>query len=124
MAMDFMHKRYFQLHWPDGGDPEAKTFTGTAEQAYAEFNFPAVWNTNSPTKTYAFADSNKTLVVSYEFDNQTAENGFRDAVAAAYDDDSAFDENKYIAHIKTEWYTYDSIESTQTNIVTSSSWGL
>ena len=134
MAVEWKHNRYFQIHESEGGgDLQAKTFGGTAAQAYAEFNFPSVWDTNSPTKTYTLTDSNPTLIVSYEFDSASDETGWRNAVDTAYDDKTAFpkgteagaNEGKYIAHIKTEWYKNPGvIESTQTNIITSSSWGL
>ena len=135
MAVEWKHNRYFQIHECEvGGTLQAKTFTGTAAEAYAEFNFPSVWDTNSPTKTYTKTDGNTTLIVSYEFDSASDETGWVNAVNTAYANGTAFptgdewkmqDVGKFIAHIKTEWYKNPGvIESTQTNIITKSDWGV
>lgn len=119
MAAQYKHKRYWQLHTvnPDSSF-SAKTFTGTTAEAYAEFSFPAVWNTGSPTITHAFADSNATLVVTYEFTDEASQTSFKSAVDTAYSDESALASNKIIKHIKTEWlHQDDSVSATANNII-------
>ena len=125
MAQEFMHKRYFELHAPFNEDADddtswstlpdntAMTFTSTPQQVHDNiFQFPSVWNTNSPTKSYALEDSNQTLVVTYEFDNAEDEAGFKTAVDSAYTDKSAWPSDQDIKHTKTEWYTATGIEAT------------
>ena len=123
MAQEFMHKRYFELWqsfnedadndttWSTLPDKKAMTFISTPAQVAALFNFPSVWNTNSPTKSYALEDSNKTLVVTYEFDTADDEAGFKTAVDTAYTNGNAFPDLD-IKHTKTEWYTATGIEAT------------
>ena len=123
MAQEFMHKRYFELHdsfdesanddttWSTLPSKRAMTFTSTPAQVAVLFDFPSVWNTNSPTKSYALEDSNRTLVVTYEFDNAEDETGFRTAVDTAYTNGNAFSDQD-IRHTKTEWYTSAGIEAT------------
>jgi len=121
MAQEYMHKRYFELHGThneddspvtDGAAVGAITFTSTPAQVAVLFDFPSVWNTNSPTKSYALADSNKTLVVTYEFDNADDEAGFVTTVNSAYSGGSAFPTDQDVKHMKTEWYTAAGIEAT------------
>ena len=124
MAQEFMHKRYFQLFsewdeadgddktWSSLPDKTAMTFTSTPQQVHDNlFQFPSVWNTNSPTKSYALEDSNQTLVVTYEFDTADDEAGFKTAVETAYTDKNAF-ASQDIKHIRTEWYNASGVEVT------------
>ena len=121
MADSFRHKRYFQLieYLGDStADGTKKTFTGTAEEAYNELSLPAVWNTSSPTKTYSLADSNTSVVVTFEFDNESDQTAFKTAIDNAYDANTGFaDGGPHVIHIKTEWLTTDGdIGFTSTNI--------
>ena len=70
MANSFRHKRYFQYIEYDSTEGYVKEFTGTPEEAYNALSLPSVWNTGSPTKTYALADSNKSVVVTFEFGSE------------------------------------------------------
>lgn len=120
MAAQYKHKRYWELHTINADSSwSAKTFSGTTAEAYAEFSFPAVWNTGSPTITHAFADSNATLVVTYEFADEASQTSFKNAIDSAYGDDSALPSGKIIKHTKTEWlHQDDSVSATSTNIIT------
>ena len=130
MALEWTHKRYFQYHFElnddssqvnaDGSYGPSQFNNTSAADVYALYNFPSVWNTGSPTKTYALEDSNKTLVVTYEFSSKDNEAAFITAVDAAYDDGSAFADNVRASHIKTEWFTSAGVEKTDTNIITES----
>ena len=86
MAVHYKHKRYFQIHefYGDDSTRMPKSFTGTTAQAYAEFSFSSAFDTSSPTKTLAFEDSNKTLVVTYEFSSESDQTAFKNAVDTAY----------------------------------------
>lgn len=121
MANAYKHKRYWEFHTvnPDSSWT-AKTFSGTTAEAYAEFAFPAVWNTGSPTVTHAFADSNATLVVTYEFADEASQTSFKNAIDTAYGNSTALPENKIIKHTKTEWLNQDgtTVGSTNNNIIT------
>jgi len=120
MASEYKHKRYFQLHETQADSTvQAKTFTGTTTEAYNEFAVPSVWNTGSPTVTHAFADTNTTLVVTYEFANEANQTSFKSAVDTAYNDGTAFVSNTDAKHTKTEWLHSDgSVSSTNLNIIT------
>jgi hypothetical protein len=119
MAAQYKHKRYWELHQMNADSSwSAKTFTGTTAEAYAEFSFPSVWNTGSPTITYAFADSNATLVVTYEFADEASQTSFKTAVDTAYGNDSAIGANKIVKHKKTEWlHQDDSVSATDNDII-------
>jgi len=132
MAQEFRHKRYFQLQHThnenganetsptaisDGTTKGVVTFSSAASAVKDYFNFQSVWNTNSPTVSYALEDSNKTLVVTYEFDNASDEAGWVTAVNTAYGNGSAFGANTDVKHIKTEWYNASGVETTATDII-------
>lgn len=119
MAVQYKHKRYFEIHEQTGDDSTklAKAFTGTTAQAYAEFGFSSAWDTSSPTKTLAFENSNKTLVVTYEFANESQQTAFKNAVDTAYGNGTMYANNKCIKHTKTEWLHQDgNVSSTNNNI--------
>jgi len=121
MAVAYKHKRYWQLHRPDDDSAYAAiTFSGTTTEAYNMFSFPSLWNTGSPTITHAFADSNTTLVVTYEFADEASQTSFKTAVDAAYDDGTAFvSVAGIVKHTKTEWLAGDgtTVSATTTDIV-------
>ena len=118
MADSFRHKRYFQYIEYDSTEGYVKEFTGTPEEAYNALSLPSVWNTGSPTKTYALADSNKSVVVTFEFGSEADQTAFKSAIDSAYDANSAFtDGGPHIIHIKTEWLTTaGDVGHTSTNI--------
>ena len=119
MAVQYKHKRYFEIHDFTGDDSTrtAKTFTGTTAEAYAEFSFSSAWDTSSPTKTLAFENTNTTLVVTYEFDDASKQTAFKNAVDTAYGNGSMWASDKPIKHTKTEWLHQDgSVSGTNNNI--------
>ena len=113
MANEFRHKRYFRLI-EDSEDSSKITFTSVAD-AQTKIGFRDVWNTSSPTKTFALADSDTTLIVTYEFDTEAEQDAFKDAVDGLMED-SATPWNEYTGyaqHFKTEWLHKDgSVSST------------
>ena len=140
MANAFRHKRYFkEIGKKEGTQPagpprntggdvsgttqpetlnEEKTFSN-AESTWNGWGMPAVWNTSSPTKSFALADSGKTVVVTFEFDSLSDQDAFKTAVDNAYSagGTNAFP-NKLITHVKTEWLHEDaSTSGSDENIV-------
>ena len=120
MAAQYKHTRYFKMK--NKQDNSAVTFSSTSD-ANTKIGFASAWNTNSPTKTEALADSGQTLVVTYEFGSESDQTAFKSAVDGTWGDDSmpwdppSDDENYGIVeHVKTEWYAQDgtTIDSTTT----------
>ena len=66
MAANYKHKQYFRVR---GDDSSLKTFS-SIDNAKELIGFSTAWNTSSPTKTEALADSDQTLVITYEFDSK------------------------------------------------------
>jgi hypothetical protein len=120
MSVKYKHKRHFEIHefYGDDSTRVARTFTGTTAEAYAAFSFSSAWNTSSPTKTLAFENSNKTLVVTYEFNNKSDQDAFKTAVDNGYDAGNAWASDLPIKHTKTEWLHQDgSVSASSTDIV-------
>tara|TARA_X000000950_G_C13676288_1_gene562058 strand:+ start:25 stop:786 length:762 start_codon:yes stop_codon:yes gene_type:complete len=84
MSALYKHKRYFRVR---ALDSSLKTFSSTAD-ANTKIGFTSVWNTSSPTKTEVLADSNQTLVVTYEFETEADQAAFESAIDGAYADSS------------------------------------
>jgi len=107
MASKFWHKRYFRIRFSDSS---LDTFNDVAD-AQTKIGFRDVWTTSSPTVTYALADSDMTLVVTYKFDDLDKQTAFKAAVDALYEDSSTpWDEDPvggYTEHFKTEWLHED-----------------
>ena len=127
MAAQYKHKRYFQQIIKEGGDAARderdassevpNTFSGTAQEAWESLGMPAVWDTSSPTKSYALEDSNKTIVVTFEFADEAGQTAFKSAIDSAYSGSTAFP-NKMIKHTKTDWlHEDDSVSATASDIV-------
>lgn len=116
MAAEYKHIRYFRVR---GNDSSLKTFSDTSD-AQTKIGFTSVWNTNTPTKTYALADSDQTLKVTYEFDNSGDQTGFKSAVDAAYTDSTGHynpaTASDTVEHFKTEWLHPDGSVSATTNL--------
>ncbi len=116
MAAQYKHKRYFRLR---GSDSSLKTFSSTSD-ANTKIGFKSVYSTSSPTKTEALADSGQTLVVTYEFDSDSDQTAFKNAVDGAWGDtETPFneaDEGDTVEHFKTEWLHQDGSISATTNL--------
>ena len=111
MANAFRHKRYFRLR---NDDSSLATFTDV-DNAKTKIGFRSAFNTSSPTTTFALADSDTTLVVTYEFDNKDDQDAFKAAVDALMDDSTTpwNEYTGYAQHFKTEWLHKDgSVSST------------
>jgi len=125
MAAEYKHKRYFRLRAEDvtgneaGNEGVLKTFSSTSD-ANTKIGFKSVWNTSSPTKSEVLADSDQTLVVTYEFASLDDQTAFKSAIdgdhvsgtkiyAPATDTDE-------VEHFKTEWLHADGSVSATTNL--------
>ena len=117
MAAEYKHKRYFRLR---GSDSSIKTFSSTSD-ANTKIGFKSVYNTNSPTKTEALADSDQTLVVTFEFDSDSDRTAFKSAVDGAWEDSSTpfspADASDTVEHFKTEWLHQDGSVSSTANLL-------
>lgn len=113
------HRRYFKMTNKQDNSPV--TFSSTAD-ANTKIGFGSAWNTNSPTKTEALADSGQTLVVTYEFNSESDQTAFKSAVDGTWGESSSpwdppSDDENYgiVNHVKTEWLNQDgSISATAT----------
>ena len=117
MAAEWRHKRYFRLR---GSDTNLKTFSSTAD-ANTKLGFTSVWNTSSPTKTEALADSDQTLVVTYEFDSEADQTAFKNAVDGGYGDSTSpfapATDTDLSENFKTEWLHKDGSVSSTANLL-------
>ena len=120
MSVKYKHKRYFRCRTAE--HRAVVTFSSTSD-ANTKIGFKSVFNTSSPTKTEALADSGQTLVVTYEFDNESDQTAFKNAVdgawgdstspfspatdTTAYDGEASFTPPYYVEHFKTEWLAQD-----------------
>jgi hypothetical protein len=117
MSAEWKHKRYFRVI---GADSSIKTFSSTTD-ANTKIGFTSVWNTSSPTKTEALADTDQTLVVTYEFDSESDQTAFKSAIDSAWEDSSSpfapADSSDTVEHFKTEWLHKDGTVSSTTNLL-------
>ena len=84
--------------------------------------FLSAFSTSSPTKTEALADSDKTLVVTYEFDTDDEQTAFKDAIDAAWSTSphSPFNPSTathVVEHFKTEWLAEDGSVGATENLI-------
>lgn len=117
MAAEYKHKRYFRVR---ASDSSLVTFTSTAD-ANTKIGFKSVYSTSSPTKTEALADSDQTLVVTYEFNSESDQTAFKSAVDAIWDDSTtpftpASPDDHIVEHFKTEWLHKDGSVSSTNNL--------
>lgn len=133
MSIQYKHKRYFRIRSDMADSSQMVTFSSTAD-ANTKIGFKACWNTSSPTVTEALEDSGTTLVKTYEFNSDSDQTAFKNAVDAEYGE-SSFPWNgtdmqpnldqsteggwskkdaSYVEHFKTEWLHQDgSVSSTE-----------
>ena len=128
MAVKYKHKRYFRVRTSEHRN--IVTFSSTSD-ANTKIGFKSVSNTSSPTKTEVLADSDKTLVVTYEFNSDSDQTAFKNAVdgawgdsespfspaedTTAWDGEASFATPYHVEHFKTEWLNQDgSVSATMT----------
>ena len=117
MAAEYSHKRYFRVRENDGS---MSTFSSTAD-ANTKIGFTSAYSTSSPTKTEALADSGKTLVVCYEFNDKNEQMAFKNAIDDAWAESphSPFnpaDATDTVEHFKTEWLDEDGSVGNTSNL--------
>jgi len=116
MAAQWKSKRYFNLR---GSDSSLKTFSSTSD-ANTKIGFTSVYSTSSPTKTEVLADSDQTLVVTYEFNSESEQTAFKAAIDGAWGDSSSpfepADSDDRVEHFKTEWLNQDGSVSSTANL--------
>ena len=128
MAAEYKHKRYFRVRQQgseggaatDGGS--IRTFSSTAD-ANTKIGFTSVWNTSSPTKAEELADSGQTLVVTYEFNSDSDQTAFKNAIDTAFVNDGdahvwkPATDSDHVQHFKTEWLHADGSVSVTANLL-------
>jgi len=119
MATEWRHKRHFRVR---NVDDTLKTFTSAAE-AVTTISFGSIYDTSSPTKTEELADSNQTLVVTYEFNTEAEQTAFKSAIDGQWSSGeeswpwNGNDSTQKIEHFKTEWLHKDgSVSATTTDL--------
>lgn len=86
--------------------------------ALEKIGFTEVWNTATPTTTNTLIDSNTTLVVSYEFDNEAQQVAFKSAIDNMFHSNpDHFTSKDLVEHFKTEWLHQDGSLSHKTDFV-------
>jgi hypothetical protein len=107
MAASYRHRRYFRVR---GVDSSVRTFLSTAD-ANTKIGFKSVYETSSPTKIEVLADGDQTLIVTYEFDNDSEQSAFNGAVDGAWGESttpfSPEIDTDTVEHFKTEWLHED-----------------
>jgi len=110
----YIHKRYFRLR---KSNDSLHTFSNVAD-AVNKIGFAKVWNTSSPTTINTLIDSNTTLVVSYEFENEAEQVAFKSAIDNMFHSDPRhFSSKDTVEHFKTEWLHKDGSLSHKTDFV-------
>tara|TARA_S200000501_G_C20731076_1_gene702851 strand:+ start:211 stop:567 length:357 start_codon:yes stop_codon:yes gene_type:complete len=107
MAVQYKHKRYFRVR---GVDSSVRTFSSISD-ANTKIGFKSVFNTSLPTKSEALADSDQTLVVTYEFNSDSEQSAFKGAVDSSWGESttpfSPEIDTDTVEHFKTEWLHKD-----------------
>ena len=112
MADQFKHKRYFRVR---GEDSTLTTFSDVAN-ANTLIGFKSAYSTSTPIKTESLADSDQTLVVTYEFNSEAEQTAFKSAVDAEWGESSTPFTGTGVEHFKTEWLHQDGTISATTNL--------
>ena len=73
---DWKYKCHFRIRRSD--DSSIITFSSVAD-AKTKIGFQSAWDTSSPTKSEALADSDQTLVVTYTFSSESDQTAHRNA---------------------------------------------
>tara|TARA_Y100000389_G_C17422770_1_gene497712 strand:+ start:870 stop:1208 length:339 start_codon:yes stop_codon:yes gene_type:complete len=111
MAIEYTHKEYFQRRLADSS---IYTFTSVSD-AQTKCAFHNTFLTDqTPKITYALADSDQTLVVTFEFDDDTKQQAWKTAVTNLSDSSTAWRAGD-IEFYKIEWLNKNgSVSSTTT----------
>ena len=107
MAASYRHRRYFRVR---GVDSSVRKFLSTAD-ANTKIGIKSVYETSSPKKIEVLADGDQTLIVTYEFDNDSEQSAFNGAVDGAWGESttpfSPEIDTDTVEHFKTEWLNKD-----------------
>ena len=114
MSNLYIHKRYFRLRTSNN---LLHVFSNVAD-ALNKIGFNKIWNTSSPTITNTLIDSNTTLVVSYEFENEAEQVAFKSAIDNMFHSNPEhFSSKDSVEHFKTEWLHKDGSLSHKTDFI-------
>lgn len=113
MAAAYKHKRYFRVI---GEDSTISTFSNISN-AQTLIGFKPVFQTSSPSITYALEDANQTLVATYEFNSNDEQTAFKSAIDTAWTSDNGPFTGTRVVHFKTIWLHADGSISATTNLL-------
>ena len=114
MSKTYIHKRYFRLRRSNNS---LHTFINVTD-ALDKIGFTEVWKTSSPTTTNTLMDTNTTLVVSYEFENEAEQVAFKSAIDNMFHSNPKhFSSKNTVEHFKTEWLHKDGSLSHKTDFI-------
>ena len=111
MAAEYKHNEYFRRRFSNASEDSSihwqlDTFTNV-EDAKTKMGFHSTYlTTSSPTITYALADSDQTLTVTFEFASGDDQDAWKTAVTNLADSSTAW-YNSEIEWFKIEWLAAD-----------------
>ena len=117
MSIEYRHRRYFRIRFNDNS---LYNFISISD-ANTKIDFKPCWTTSNPKKIEELADSNQSIIVTYEFNNQAAQTAFKQAVDSEWNVDTMDNATPWkgdsstetVEQFKTEWLHADgSISST------------
>lgn len=113
MAAAYRHKRYFRVI---GEDSTIVTFSNISN-AQTLIGFKPVFQTSSPSVTYALEDANQSLVATYEFNSDDEQTAFKSVVDATWASDNGPFTGARVIHFKTNWLHANGNISATTNLL-------
>jgi len=117
MSAEYRHRRYFRIRLADNS---LYNFTSTAD-ANIKIDFKNSWLTSNPKKIEELIDSNQTFLVTYEFNNETEQTAFMNAIDSEWNIDTNDESTPWngdnstqtVENFKTEWLDpTDAVSST------------
>jgi hypothetical protein len=117
MSLLYRHKRYFRVRL--ASDNSLYVFTNEND-ANNKIEFNPAFTTNAPKKIEVLENSNRTFIVTYEFNSHDEQMEFKSAIGAACDRGGQFGgtNNLYkVEHFKTEWLHADGTVGSTANLL-------
>ena len=117
MSLLYRHKRYFRVRL--ASDNSLYAFTNETD-ANNKIAFDPAFTTNAPKKIEVLENSNRTFIVTYEFNSHDEQMEFKSAIGAACARRGQFGgtNNVYkVEHFKTEWLHADGNVGSTANLL-------
>lgn len=117
MSLLYRHKRYFRVRLRSNNSLYAFTNETDANNKIA---FKAAYTTNAPKKIEILEDSNRTFIVTYEFNSDDEQMEFKSAIDATWAQGGPFggsNELYKVEHFRTEWLHANGNISAKTDLL-------